>query len=890
MTTGVTKKFLAGVLTSAIIVSGSGFYSMANGKNASAADDTALTKVLEAEDIDLRSKWDDTSNIGTEHEVTLSTGTKIKVKDNGSMRKELSSQYLADNEMGTGANLGNTMEAVYMVDYKKNASVSSFETIWGQPITTRKYIDSLHSYGINTLRIPVAWSNGDADDGTYKIRGDLLDRVEEIANYALDNGMYVIINDHWDNQWWGQFGACLKDDKGEKYADTETRQAAWDRYESYWTQICERFQGYSDHLIFEGANEELGDRLNDAICVNGPSKGYCKPDNAGKDIIAVSGNLSVEEQYETTNKINQKFVDIVRSTGGNNAYRHLLIPGFNTNIQDTADSRFEMPTDTKENGKNKLFLSVHYYTPWDFCGDGGTGDYTTEDQKATVTYFQDLKRFSDAGYAIIIGELGVCNPAGVSSSVSQWFLDTFIEATKYHAVPVLWETGNYFDRVKGQLSYKDIAIFYNTVNDAQGSTESDRISGGVPDTSVKEVNIPDYLDNELWRTPGIHAYVSYQTTSWDYRNAYKPIRNLGKDEHSWEYIKAGGNEVSAANTTVTDVMFTKDGEYTVSIDGIDLSSANFFNMLAVSTDIEVSRYPNITVTNAMAKLDGKDATDAPFDLVLKSDEKYYDLMLINRWDSKTEYPLGTLNADEKLTIPSKSIEITFTITGLEQVLSDIENGTYVDPESGQPMTPDGDRFHPTTPAPGEDSPAPGNDTPTPGNPTSSPNASSQPPTATIPATGSVTQTPPSTTTNGLKKGDTLSSGNYKYKVTKASAGSKKGTVTLTGLTAKGKSAKKLSVATTVKDKNGASYTVKALGKKAFSGAKATSITLNKQMKTIPDSAFSNCKKLNTLTLKAKLSKVSKNAFKGCKKKIKVKGTAKSANKKKLMKTSYKKFK
>ena len=165
----------------------------------------------------------------------------------------------------------------------------------------------------------------------------MLDRVEEVVNYALDNGMYVVINDHWDNQWWGQFGACKKDADGNKIADEETRKNAWTRYERYWTQICERFKNYSDHLIFEGANEELGERLNDGICVNGPAKGYSKPDNAGPDIEVVSGNLKTDELYDTTNKINQKFVDIVRASGGNNTNRHLLIPGYNTDILSTAN-------------------------------------------------------------------------------------------------------------------------------------------------------------------------------------------------------------------------------------------------------------------------------------------------------------------------------------------------------------------------------------------------------------------------------------------------------------------------------------------------------------------------------------------------------------------------
>lgn len=122
--------------------------------------------------------------------------------------------------------------------------------------------------------------------------------------------MYVIVNDHWDSQWWGQFGACKEDADGNKFADETKRAEAWKRYERYWTQICDRFKDYSDHLILNGANEELGDRLNDAIY----ESGYCVPKD-DNDTKAISGNLTEGERYEMANKINQKFVDIARSTG-----------------------------------------------------------------------------------------------------------------------------------------------------------------------------------------------------------------------------------------------------------------------------------------------------------------------------------------------------------------------------------------------------------------------------------------------------------------------------------------------------------------------------------------------------------------------------------------------
>lgn len=1061
MRRGLQKKILAGLMSFALVVPSSGIFALADSQKVSAEEDknTVLTKILGAEDISLRMKWNDKSNIGEEHTVTLSNGSTIKVKDNGTMRKEMTAQQLADTEMGMGINIGNTLEAIHLVENKKNLNGTDFDKAWDAPdsshVVTREYVDLLHSYGINTVRIPVAWSNGDLDDGNYNIRTELFDRVEEVVNYALDNGMYVIINDHWDNQWWGQFGACKKDADGNKVADEETRKAAWTRYEKYWTQICERFKDYSDHLIFEGANEELGDRLNDAICINGPAKGYCKPNNAGADIETVTGNLTTDECYKTTNEINQKFVDIVRKSGGNNTNRHLLIAGYDTNIDKTVDDRFVMPTDIAENGKNKLFVSVHYYTPWDFCGDNGAGDYTIADQEATVENLKKLEKLSNDGYAVIIGECGVCNPSGVTGSVTQWFNDTFTESTKYHAVPVLWDTGALFDREKPAISYKDIAVFFNTINDAKGDTSAERNTGGAataPGATVAEV--PEYLDGTLWGTPGIHAYLAYQTASWDYRNSYKPQKNLGNNEHSWEYVQAGGSEVTAANTKVTDVHITADGEYTVSVEGVDLSAANSFNMLSIATDIDKELYPGITVTDATLKVDGEVVTEAPVTPIAKDDEKYYNFMLVNTW-GKDAYPLADVNKNEKLKIPAKSMEISFKINGLSTALADVESGEYINQETGkkiseQASTPvlnvpgyiDGSLWgnpgihayagfqtsnwdyrnayapqknlstnnhsweyiqaggaevttdakvtdvHIT--ADGEYTVAiegidlsgankfqmlsvatdiqkdlyPGitvtdatlkidgtavNDAPVElivksddkyynfmfvnvygkdAYPLAEANENEKiklpsksmeitfkinglsqaladiasgeyinqetgkkiSDTSTDEPAPEETQKPSEEDSNRLAKGDTFTAGNFKYKVTKAATDSTDGVVTLTGLSKKGLSAKKLNAVATVEGSDEEDYAVKTVGKKAFAGAKATAITLNKNIKNIPDLTFQNCKKLNTLTLKAKLAKVSKNAFKGCKNTITVKGTSSKANKNLLKKTSYKNFK
>lgn len=503
---------------------------------------------LEDKDITLRVKLPETStNVGEERTVPIKGGTSANmiVKDNGTVRKDVSTQWLIENEMGEGVNLGNTLEATLGTYADKVAATDAtvFEQAWGQPITTEAYIQSLRSYGFNTIRIPVAWSNMDSEDGTYTINEKYLGRVEEVVNYALNCGMYVIVNDHWDSQWWGQFGACKEDADGNKFADETKRAEAWKRYERYWTQICDRFKDYSDHLIFEGANEELGDRLNDAIY----ESGYCVPKD-DNDTKAISGNLTEDERYEMANKINQKFVDIVRSTGGNNAYRHLLIAGYDTNIDKTCDDKFKMPTDTAENGTTKLSVSVHYYTPWDFCGDGGSGIYTQKDKEATETYFTKMDKFYNAGYGIIMGEFSVCNPK--QEGVAQWLNDTMTIAAKHHILPVLWETNQYMDKDNCKMRYNDIAVLYNTITGSTGDTSSKINTNG----TTTDGSIADYLET----TNVNNLKAGFEWTGKWYKNGGGNL--VGDDIYTTE---EGGTKVTKGSVEA----FVPESSSKSSIDG-----------------------------------------------------------------------------------------------------------------------------------------------------------------------------------------------------------------------------------------------------------------------------------------------------------------------------------
>ncbi|MDE6567884.1 MAG: cellulase family glycosylhydrolase [Lachnospiraceae bacterium] len=412
----------------------------------------------------------------------------ITTRDNGIMRKDLSNLDLMD-EMGLGWNMGNQME---QSNWQGNMeSVEACETSAGNAAATQLTFDGLKSYGVNTVRVPVAWSNFMSDDGNYTISETLFDRVEEIINYALNDEMYVIINVHWDGGWWGRFGAEEFDAE-----ETPIRDEAWKKYRAIWTQISERYKEYSDHLIFEGANEELSGRLND----NYEDPNTAQQNQTGKlgkatDEKTADGKtrINADEIYEMVNQINQEFVNIVRESGGNNAYRHLLIPGTgnescvidgNENevyIQDgTIDERFHMPDDPaeEETGVKKMSISVHYYDPTDYglsatattswgyrdkwgvdYVDANGVEYKGQDDYDFMSnQLEKMKKFTDQGYGVILGECGVVK--GYKDNIIDFMTELFTQSKKRHMVPVWWDEGHYYNRGDGYFSYDDVGHVY----------------------------------------------------------------------------------------------------------------------------------------------------------------------------------------------------------------------------------------------------------------------------------------------------------------------------------------------------------------------------------------------------------------------------------------------
>lgn len=373
----------------------------------------------------------------------------VMTSDNGVMRNGIDA-YDIVKEMGAGTNLGNTLEACGT--WIKPSNTSNYETAWGQPVTTQEMIDGMKAAGFDSLRIPVAWSNMMANDGTYTINENYFNRVETVLNYALNADMYVIINIHYDSGWWARFGSKTE----------QERKDAMTKYKTMWTQIANRFNEYSDRLIFESANEELGTRLNSTDDYKG-SGYYSKND--------------LDSLYKLTNEINQTFVDVVRSTGGNNARRFLLIAGYNTDISKTCDLRYKMPSDTID---SHLMVSIHYYSPATYClADNPNNSWgykeswgTDEDIKTLQSELSQMRiSFVNKGYPVIIGEYGVTDTKISENNFARkkgrdLFFRTVCEyALDNNMCPVLWDCSQVFDRRSLTITNEAEKTLYTEMNE-----------------------------------------------------------------------------------------------------------------------------------------------------------------------------------------------------------------------------------------------------------------------------------------------------------------------------------------------------------------------------------------------------------------------------------------
>ena len=289
-----------------------------------------------------------------------------------------------NKEIRAGWNLGNQLECGARGVDNESVAISNptgsitAETSWGNPVVTKKMIKAVKDAGFDAVRIPVRWQHHITNAQAMSIDRAWMDRVKEVVDWCLEYDMKVIINTHHD-KW-------LESRPLYQYKEENCQKLAL-----LWLNIASEFASYDSRLAFAGTNE------------------VHIPDNWGKP---TAENLEVQNAY------NQTFVDIVRSTGGNNLKRNLIVQTYVCNPEfGLYNNDFVIPTDVEGNGNDYMSVEIHYYVPWDYCGDGKIyywgeaysqyGGSATDELNLKNLFEKVAQTWSSKGLGVVIGEWGV---------------------------------------------------------------------------------------------------------------------------------------------------------------------------------------------------------------------------------------------------------------------------------------------------------------------------------------------------------------------------------------------------------------------------------------------------------------------------------------------------
>lgn len=312
-------------------------------------------------------------------------------------------------QMGVGWNLGNTLDAYR--DWAGGDEMS-IEAAWCGVLTTEDMIEAVRAAGFSTLRVPVSWHNHvDAD---FNISAPWLDRVQQVVDWGIARDMTVILDIHHDEY-------------PEYYYPSEACYAQSERYiRRIWEQLAARFGDYGEKLIFEAMNE---------------------PRQKGTDWEwwLDEENAQCREAADCINRLNQVFVDTVRATGGNNAGRYLMVPGYDAAPRGALSELFVLPKDSAD---NRIIVSVHAYTPYSFAlQEDGVDSFTTVAGQQTSeigTFMNSLyEKYISKGVPVVIGEFGARDKDGnTQARVDYAAYYTF--SARNRGIPCCWWDNNYF--------------------------------------------------------------------------------------------------------------------------------------------------------------------------------------------------------------------------------------------------------------------------------------------------------------------------------------------------------------------------------------------------------------------------------------------------------------
>lgn len=366
---------------------GSGAEDESAGKESAGADSSAGAEGSSEED-----------GSGSESEATPTFSIKsFDLPDNEALA------FVRD--MKVGWSLGNTFDAI---DCTWLSDELDYESGWNGTKTTERHIEMLKEAGFRAIRIPVSWHNH-VSGKDHKISQPWLDRVTEIVDCCLENDMYVIINIHHDNNT--EF----------LYPSSQYLEQSVSYVTAIWAQLSEHFKDHDEHLIFAGMNEP---RL-----VGHANEWWLDANSEDcKDAMAC------------INVLNQAFVDTVRASGGNNASRYLLCPGYDASPDGALNDGFVLPKDPAGD-QNRIMVSVHAYMPYNFAMEsGGTPKWSSASNAdvSNVTWFLDklYAKYVSKGIPVIIDEFGAVDRSNTEARVE--YASYYVAAARARGITCFW--------------------------------------------------------------------------------------------------------------------------------------------------------------------------------------------------------------------------------------------------------------------------------------------------------------------------------------------------------------------------------------------------------------------------------------------------------------------
>ena len=247
---------------------------------------------------------------------------------------------------------------------------------WGFSKPSKDAVLFFKNAGFKTLRLQTSPQVHILDEN-YTIDPRFIKELKQFVDWAIEEDMNVIIcgpaDDYMNRELYKK-----QYDENIHVAGYNVSEEYKDKSEKFitamWKQYAQAFNNsYDEHLMFELLNEPL-DHFHEHYFGEKTDCPVCKKD------------------FAILNEYNLLMVDAIRSTGGNNLKRFIILGGLSEDWKNITNNLFKMP---KDKVKDRLIPTFHIY-PLGFTDDpakgGGSKYYKDSTRKSIIEVFAGLDK------------------------------------------------------------------------------------------------------------------------------------------------------------------------------------------------------------------------------------------------------------------------------------------------------------------------------------------------------------------------------------------------------------------------------------------------------------------------------------------------------------------